>query len=50
MNNETKVKEEIKINDKKNLFQLYEIIPHKEQINSISIFPKGNIISVSRDK
>ena len=42
--------EEIKINENKNLFQLYQIIPHKEQINSISIFPNGNIISVSRDR
>ncbi len=42
--------EEIKINENKNLFQLYQIIPHKEQINSLSIFPNGNIISVSRDR
>ena len=42
--------EEIKINENKNLFQLYQIIPHKEQINSILIFPLGNIISVSRDR
>ena len=50
MNNEKNLIEKIKINDKKNLYQLYQITPHKEQINSILIFPLGNIISVSRDR
>ena len=33
-----------------NLTNIFSIQPHKNIINSVSTFPSGNIISVSRDK